>query len=145
MKKILLDTNAYVSYLGGDHAVLDALAEAEIVYFSIFVLGELYAGFRRGSREIENYRILRKFIQKPSVTVLEAGNETAEIFGKVKNDLKVAGTPLPINDVWIAAHAVETGSVIVTYDAHFLKIPGIRVWHGLSSYERGDPHPGEPR
>jgi len=133
MKKILLDTNAYVSYLAGDHAVLDALGEAEIIYLSIFVLGELYAGFRGGSREIENCRILGRFIRKPSVSVLEAGNETAEIFGKVKNDLKVAGTPLPINDVWIAAHAIETGSVIVTYDTHFLKVSGIRVWHGLRS------------
>ena len=55
-----------------------------------------------------------------------------KIFGKLKNDLKLAGTPLPINDVWIASHAMETGSVIVTYDRHFFRIPGVRVWQGLS-------------
>lgn len=131
MKKILLDTNAYTSYLTGDPAVLDALAEAQIIYLSIFVLGELYAGFKGGNREIENHKILRTFIHKPPVNILEANNETAEIFGKVKNGLKTAGTPLPINDVWIAAHAMETGSVIVTYDLHFSKVPGIRLWQGL--------------
>ncbi len=132
MNKILLDTNAYASYLAGDDEVLDALAQSEIVYFSVFVLGELYAGFKGGGRELENLKTLRLFLQKPSVRVLNASNETAEIFGKLKNDLKRAGTPLPINDVWIASHAMETGSVIVTYDGHFLKIPGIRIWHGLA-------------
>lgn len=132
MKKILLDTNAYVSYLAGDHAVLDALAESEIIYMSIFVLGELYAGFKGGNREVENHQILRTFIRKPSVNILEAGQETAEIFGEVKNNLKTVGTPLPINDVWIGAHAMETGSIIVTYDRHFSKIAGIRLWHGLN-------------
>ena len=87
MKKILLDTNAYTSYLAGDHEVLDALAQSETVYLSIFVLGELYAGFKGGRKELENLKILRLFIQKPSVSILEASNETAEIFGKLKNDL----------------------------------------------------------
>ncbi len=131
MKKILLDTNAYVSYLAGDHAVLNALAESEIIYMSIFVLGELYAGFKGGNQEVENHQILQTFIRKPSVNILEADQETAEIFGEVKNNLKTAGAPLPINDVWIGAHAMETGSIIVTYDRHFSKIAGIRLWRGL--------------
>ena len=133
MRKILLDTNAYAAYLGGDSAVPDVMVDADVVYLSIFVLGELYAGFKGGRREIENYHILKKFIKKPSVVVLDAGDETAEIFGEIKNNLKIAGAPLPINDVWIAAHAVETGSVVVTYDAHFLKIPGIRVWYRIKN------------
>ena len=109
MKKILIDTNAYASFLAGDRAVLDALAETETVYLSIFVLGELYAGFKGGNREIENIAILKKFISKPTVSILDANNETAEIFGMLKSALKSAGTPLPINDVWIAAHAMEIG------------------------------------
>jgi tRNA(fMet)-specific endonuclease VapC len=59
---------------------------------------------------------------------LNATSETAEIFGSLKNALRKAGTPLPINDVWIAAHGIETGSIIVTYDQHFRKILGIRLW-----------------
>ena len=64
-----------------------------------------------------------------SVKILNATAETAEVFGMVKQNLKKAVTPLPINDVWIAAHALETGSTLVTYDNHFKKIAGIRRWH----------------
>ena len=133
MRKILLDTNAYSSFLAGDRAVLDALGEADTVLLSIFVLGELYAGFKGGRREIENISILKKFIAKPSVRVLDADNETAEVFGMIKNALKNAGNPIPINDVWIAAHAMEAGAVLVTYDRHFFKVPGIRIWPDLGT------------
>lgn len=128
MKKVLLDTNAYVRFLGGDEKVLKALAGAEIVYLSIFVLGELFAGFQGGGKAAENKKILQDFLNKPTVRTLDATSETAEIFGLVKNTLKKAGTPLPINDVWIAAHALETGSAVVTYDSHFTKVLGLRLW-----------------
>ena len=59
---------------------------------------------------------------------LYSTHETAEVFGSVKNSLMRAGTPLPIIDVWIAAHGVETGAVIISYDAHFNKISGLRRW-----------------
>ena len=128
MKKIVLDTNAYTRLLTGEEDVLDVIGSAETVYVSIFVLGELYAGFAGGTRARGNKDTLNRFLRKPSVKILNATSETAEIFGMVKQDLKSAGTPLPINDVWIAAHVLETGSTIVTYDSHFKKIAGIRVW-----------------
>ena len=128
MKKIVLDTNAYTRLLTGEEDVLDVLGTAEIVYMSIFVLGELYAGFAGGTKERGNRDTLNRFLLKPSVKILNATSETAEVFGMVKQDLKRAGTPLPINDVWIAAHALETGSTLVTYDDHFKKIAGIRRW-----------------
>ncbi len=128
MSRIVLDTNAYTSYLAGDKDVLNSLAAADITFFSIFVLGELYAGFKGGTRERQNNELLQSFLKKPRVSVLNAGSETAEIFGHLKNILQRADTPLPINDVWIAAHTMETGSVVVTYDKHFTKIPGLRIW-----------------
>ncbi len=128
MNKIILDTNGYTSYLGGDQNILKALACAQITFMSIFVLGELYAGFKGGNREKENIRILRTFLKKPTVTILNASNETAEVFGMVKTSLRQAGTPIPINDVWIASHALETGAVVVTYDKHFAMVPGLRLW-----------------
>ncbi len=128
MKKILLDTNAYVKYLMGDENVLNLLSKADIVYLSIFVLGELYAGFRGGNKFEHNIGYLEQFRKKSTVQIINGSGETAEIFGQIKNNLKKNGTPLPINDIWIASHAIETGSIIVTYDAHFLKIPGLRIW-----------------
>jgi tRNA(fMet)-specific endonuclease VapC len=131
MKKIILDSNAYTRLLAGDEKVLDVVASTETVFMSIFVLGELHAGFLGGSKERENRDVLKRFLLKPSVKILNATLETAEVFGSIKNTLRRAGTPLPINDVWIAAHGVETGSTIVTYDTHFKQVPGLRLWDQL--------------
>ncbi len=128
MRHILLDTNAYARFLVDDQQVLYALASADVVFMSIFVLGELHAGFSGGSKYQENCTVLQRFLSKSPVKILNGSLETAEIFGSLKNTLKRAGTPLPINDVWIAAHAIESGSVVITYDEHFRKIPGLRLW-----------------
>ncbi len=128
MKKIILDTNAYTRLLAGDEDVLDIISTADTLYMSIFVLGELYAGFAGGSKEQENKETLNHFLLKPTVKILNATSETAEVFGMVKSKLKTAGTPLPVNDLWIAAHAIETGSTIITFDKHFNKISGLRLW-----------------
>ena len=131
MRALLLDTNAYAKYLRGDPRVLGALAGAGLVYMSVFVLGELFAGFRSGSMEKENRGILEAFIGKPVVRVLEATRETAEYFGLIRTALKKSGRPIPLNDVWVAAHALETGSVLATYDTHFAAVPGLRIWGEL--------------
>jgi tRNA(fMet)-specific endonuclease VapC len=128
MKRIMLDTNAYTRLLLGDKNVLNTTASVELIFMSIFVIGELHAGFQGGTKKKEKKDILRRFLTKPTVKILNATFETAEVFGTLKSQLKQAGTPLPINDIWIAAHGIETGSVIITYDQHFHKIPGIRVW-----------------
>ena len=131
MNAILLDTNAYTKYLTGDERVLGALAKAGRVHLSVFVLGELFAGFRAGGKEKANRQILERFLAKPPVHPLEATLETAEYFGLIKAALNKAGQPIPLNDVWIAAHALETGSVLVTYDRHFSVVPGLRMWDGI--------------
>jgi len=131
MKNILLDTNAYVRFLRGDEKIMTYLAQADRVYMSVFVLGELLAGFKAGSKEKDNKQLLERFLLKPTVSVLEATIETADIFGLIMASLRKSGTPVPINDVWIAAHSLETGSVLVTYDDHFAQIPGLRLWDEL--------------
>ncbi len=132
MRNVLIDTNAYVRYLAGDEKVLDALARAGGIHVSVFVLGELYAGFRAGTEEKRNRRILEQFLAKPGVRILEATRETAEYFGMIKAALKKAGRPIPLNDVWIAAQVLETASVLVTFDAHFAAVPGLRLWDELA-------------
>ena len=131
MKNIVLDTNAYTRLLTGEEDVLDIIGTAETVYMSIFVLGELFAGFAGGTKERQNKEILNRFLLKPTAKILNATAETAEVFGKVKQNLKETGTPIPINDVWIAAHAIETGSTIITYDSHFKNVAGLRLWDGI--------------
>jgi tRNA(fMet)-specific endonuclease VapC len=136
VRKVLLDTSAYAALLGGDEAVLDAIAEASQVFMSIFVLGELLAGFLGGRRERENRERLEAFLGKPTVIVIDATRDTADIFGRIKDRLRRAGTPIPINDVWIAAHANEHGAETITYDRHFTFIPGLLLWAGVSG-DRG--------
>jgi tRNA(fMet)-specific endonuclease VapC len=128
MRKILLDTNAFARLFSGDEKVLASLAAADSVFVSVFVLGELYAGFRAGRKEKENRQIMERFLHKPTAVVADATRETAEIFSLVKEALRKSGKPIPTNDIWIAAHALETGSALVTYDAHFSAVPGLRLW-----------------
>ena len=127
MSKILLDTNAYTNLMTGDTAVLDILSNAETVIMSVIVLGELLCGFKRGTKERQNKNRLDAFLEKPTVKILPVSNETSEFFALVKHNLKTAGTPLPINDVWIAAASLESGALLVTFDSHFEKVAGLRV------------------
>lgn len=128
MKRMLLDTNAYARLARGDARVLDALGDADVIYLSVFVLGELFAGFRGGRHEAQNRKGLRDFMGASTVKLLFATEETAERFGVLKDQLKRAGTPLPINDVWIAAHALETGATLVSWDQHFEQVAGLQRW-----------------
>ena len=128
MKKVLLDTNAYTALLGGDEAVLEALSRAETVFMSVVVLGELYAGFKGGRKESANRAQLDEFLRRPTVRILPVTKETADIFGTIKHRLKTAGTPIPINDVWLATQATESGAHLVTHDQHFCSVPGLLLW-----------------
>jgi len=131
MRALIVDTNAYARYLAGEERILDAFGAADRVFVPVFVLGELFAGFRGGTKERLNRQILDRFLGKSSVAVLEATRDTAEYFGIIRDALKKAGRPIPLNDVWIAAQAMETGSILATYDPHFLAVPGLRIWDEL--------------
>lgn len=126
-QRVLLDTNAYSDLMRGNEAVLDIISEANRVYLSVIVMGELYTGFRGGSLEQKNRSILQKFINRPTVRIVQVTEETAEIFSLVMMRLKKNGTKIPINDVWIAAHALEIGAQLITRDKHFEFVAGIRV------------------
>jgi len=127
MKNVLLDTSAYSNLLRGYKQVLESIDEAETVNMSVIVIAELLTGFRGGIGEGRNKEILKRFLSKPNVQIIDASIETAEIFAHIKHLLKSSGNPIPINDVWIASHAIETGSVLITFDEHFNKVAGLRV------------------
>ncbi len=134
MRKISLDTNAFSGYLTGDEDVLTVISKASIVYMSIFVIAELYFGFKGGNKEEENIENLNIFLSKPTVHLVDATIETSSIFADIKHILKKKGKPIPLNDVWIASHAIETGSVLISYDSHFKNIPGFRIWNKINNF-----------
>jgi len=131
MTKIVLDTNAYSEFMAGNQSVFDHIIESDNVYISTVVLGELYAGFRGGNRYATNNEELKRFLTKNGVTIIDVTKETAEIFGEIKAVLSKQGKMIPLNDIWIAAHSIETGSILITFDSHFKNIPGLRLWEML--------------
>ena len=128
MTAITLDSNGYSAFMRGDDQVLHALANAEKVYLPLFVVGELHYGFRGGSKLRENLLQLDEFLEKPSVELWLPTRDTGEIYGELMDFLKRNGSPIPLNDVWIACSTIETGSKLVTYDQHFDSIPSLRIW-----------------
>ena len=91
------------------------------------VLGELQAGFLGDRRRAENEETLRSFLAAPRVRVLDITAETARRYAAIVSHLRAAGTPLPVNNVWIAASAMEHGLTVLTTDSHFLRVPEILV------------------
>ena len=131
MTKILLDTNAYSEFMVGNRSVFDYIIEAEEIYLSSVMIGELFAGFRGGKKYIKNKEDLKVFLNKDGIRVINVTIETAEIFGELKSELSKKGKMIPLNDIWIAAHTIETGSKLITFDAHFKQINGLRIWEEL--------------
>ena len=123
--RILLDTNAYSAMKRGHEAVMDLVRRSQQVLLSAVVAGELLHGFRAGSRFDDNLREFNAFIEHPLVDFLAVDMQTADRFARVATALRSAGTPLPTNDVWIAAHAMQTGAQLVSFDRHFEQVAGL--------------------
>lgn len=128
MSKIMLDSNTYTHLFKGDKKVEEELIMSEAVYMSAIVIGELLAAFKGGIHYNKNKVEFDLFLDKFDVSFHDVSRETASIYSEIKYYLDKKGKPIPTNDLWIASQAVETGSVLITYDKHFLKIPGLRIW-----------------
>lgn len=131
MKVITLDTNSYSRLLRGDTLVLKELNTSNIIYIPVVVLGELFHGFYRGNLLNKNEQRLNKFLSKPVVKIANVTAKTSKIYGEIKNLIWKKGHPIPTNDIWIAAIAIETDSTLVTYDKHFLSIPNLKLWNNI--------------
>jgi tRNA(fMet)-specific endonuclease VapC len=122
VSKFCLDTSAYSYFKRGDEAVVDILDAADWLGIPAVALGELRAGFAFGSKPRENERQLAAFLRNPVVRVLDIDDAASAIYAEIVVALKRAGTPLPTNDIWIAAVAAREGASVLTYDAHFRAI-----------------------
>ena len=123
--RILLDTNAYSSLMRGDDQTAVIVRGATEILMSAVVIGELLYGFRHGSRYQRNAVNLRGFLASPYVSVIPVGQVTADFYSRIAVALRANGTPIPSNDVWIAAHTMETGANLVSADRHFDFVEGI--------------------
>ena len=123
--RILLDTNAYSDLKRGQPRVTDIVRRSRRVLFSPVVVGELYYGFRRGRRYDQNMEALLGFLESAYVELIPMGMTTADRYARIAASLRVKGRPIPTNDIWIAAQAMETGAELVSSDLHFGEVPGL--------------------
>ena len=127
MTRILVDTSAYSAFMRGHKRIKLALQEAEHVRLCPIVLGELRAGFRAGKQGRENEQTLAKFLSSTRVDILPIDQETAVAYAQIIAFLRGQGTPIPANDVWIAACAMQHGLTLLTTDTHYEKVPQVMV------------------
>lgn len=121
--KIALDTNRYVDLCKGLAPTVDLVAAADAVFLPFVVVGELRAGFALGRLGAENERVLRRFLQKSGVHLLLADDQTTFHYASVFRHLRERGTPVPTNDMWIAALVLEHNLVLHARDEHFDRLP----------------------
>ncbi|HXH93489.1 MAG TPA: type II toxin-antitoxin system VapC family toxin [Thermoanaerobaculia bacterium] len=121
--RVAFDTNRYVDFCRGVVGTVTLFEEAGMVALPFIVLGELRAGFAHGKRQLENERILRDFLLRDGVRALFADDQTTHHYGALYRQLRKQGTPMPANDVWIAALVLQHNLVLHSRDRHFDHLP----------------------
>jgi tRNA(fMet)-specific endonuclease VapC len=121
----LLDTNAVIALNAGDPALLEQLQEADEVFVPAIVLGELYFGAEKSGRAEENRQRVDTLADR--WTIHDCDRVTARHYGRIKNQLRTQGQPIPENDIWIAALAKQHDLVLVTRDQHFSHVEGLKT------------------
>jgi len=127
--RVLLDSNAYSNLKRGHHRIADIVRNSEAVLLPLVVIGELLYGFRNGSRPDRNARELHAFLDNPHVSIAAISLTTADRYARIAAALRAKGRPMPTNDIWIAAHTMETGADLVSSDGHFDHVDGLAWIH----------------
>ena len=123
--RLALDTNCYSDLFRGDLSIAEKVEHASEVWLPFVVIGELRAGFAAGTQGANNEAILRRFLLKPHVGVLYPDEQTTHHYANIYRQLRRQGTPIPTNDMWIAALVLQHSLVLCARDAHFDKLPQI--------------------
>jgi predicted nucleic acid-binding protein len=121
--KVALDANRYSDLCRGAEEVVEQVSKCERIYLPLIVLGELRAGFQAGTRGRENERALARFLGSPRARLLLPDEQTSHHYGALFAQLRRQATPIPTNDIWIAALAIQHNLVLLTRDAHFDHLP----------------------
>lgn len=127
MIRLCLDTSAYSRLMRGQPKLQERLEAADEILLPATMLGEVYAGFHGGNRLEENLSLLAAFRRQPGVAIVDTTDNVAQRYATIVATLKRQGTPIPTNDIWIAAAALENGGRMVAYDSHFEAVPGLIV------------------
>lgn len=134
MRSIALDTNAYVAFKRGEENIVAVIQRCPDLLICATVFGELLAGFAAGTREAKNREELSFFMQSPRVREVACGSITADNYALIYAALRRKGKPIPTNDLWIDASALEHGAGLLTLDAHFSEVDGLRQGRAMADF-----------
>jgi predicted nucleic acid-binding protein len=127
VKNVLIDTNIYSYAMRGDPETVSVLQRASKIAICPVSIGELLSGFKAGNREQENRKELDEFLDATRVQICYLDEDTAEFYAEILNNLREKGTPIPTNDIWIAAAAFQHSMRLFSKDQHFKKVPGLML------------------
>jgi len=122
---IVIDTNRYRDFCANDPLAVDRFQTADHIFLPVVVVAELRAGFLCGTRARENESVLSRFLNRQRVSVLYPGETTTHQYAQLFFQLRRQGTPIPTNDIWIAALVVEKNLTLFSRDRHFDHLPQI--------------------
>lgn len=125
--RVLIDTNRYRDLCEAQPEVVDIIQQAEALYLPFVVLAELRSGFACGTMAKKNEQYLIRFLNSPRVQLLFADENTTHHFAQLFAQLRKQGTPIPTNDIWIAALAVQHDLLLYSRDKHFTHLPQIAI------------------
>ena len=127
MSAVVIDTNVYSKFRRGEAAAMRGLRAAHEIHLPLIVLAELLAGFAAGSRAAGNREELARFMASPRVLLLKPDEKTADQYAIISAALRKQGTPIPTNDLWIAALARQHRMPLFSFDGHFGAVPGLAL------------------
>ena len=134
VRHLLLDTNAYAALKRGIPEAVEIIRYAPSIGISSVVLGELLGGFAAGTQEATNKHELERFLSSGRVQMLVVDAETARYYATVYRGLRYKGRPIPTNDIWLAATALQHDLALFSYDNHFRAIDGLVTGNQLSDF-----------
>jgi tRNA(fMet)-specific endonuclease VapC len=127
ISNLCLDTNTYSAFLAGKAAAVKRISQADHIWLPAPVLGELRAGFAKGSKTAENELLLQEFLASQHVHIIAIDEAVTRCYAKIFDQLRKDGAPIPTNDLWIAACVMHVGFALYSLDAHFKHVQGIEL------------------
>ena len=127
IKSILLDTNAYTAFKRNQNEAVAILKNVDIIAINSIIIGELLGGFALGNKTERNRYELNQFLESTRVQILPVDTETSEYYAMIYSQLRRKGKPIPTNDIWIAATAMQHNLVLFTYDSDFQNIDNLQL------------------
>jgi predicted nucleic acid-binding protein len=127
IRTVLIDTNAYAEFKKGNPLAVAVIRNVNNIVFTPIVIAELISGFILGTKEKQNRKDLKEFLDSKRVITIDIDQNTSENFAQIFKELRKKGKPIPTNDIWICAIARQYELPVFSYDAHFKYIDGITV------------------